>query len=188
MRIIKAQRMKWLRHVQTMDQARQARKLLDWKPMGSRPVGRPVGRPRQRWQVDVMEDLKKLKFKNWKRIAKDRITGTDLAEKAEKHKGLWCQTMMMVVMIENVAGFPDFGGNLDVSVYRVSIVTSLWARSSGVRFPLRTILCFFSETSRPVQRPTQPPLRAKPEAVFPGLKRSWDEAHHSPPSNTKVQK
>jgi len=61
MRIIKAQRMKWLRHVQTMDQARQARKLLDWKPMGSRPVGRPAGRPRQRWQVDVMEDLKKLK-------------------------------------------------------------------------------------------------------------------------------
>jgi hypothetical protein len=31
------------------------RKLLDWKPMGTRPVGRP----RQRWQEDVMEDLKK---------------------------------------------------------------------------------------------------------------------------------
>ena len=27
---------------------------------------RPVGRPRQRWQEDVMEDLKKLKVKNWK--------------------------------------------------------------------------------------------------------------------------
>jgi len=41
-------------------QARPARKLLDWKPMGIRPVGRP----RQRWQQDVMEDLKKLKVKN----------------------------------------------------------------------------------------------------------------------------
>ena len=38
-----------------MDQARPTRKLLDWKSMGTRPVGRP----RQRWQEDVMEDLKK---------------------------------------------------------------------------------------------------------------------------------
>jgi len=29
-----------------MDKARPIRKLLDWKPMGTRPVGRP----RQRWQ------------------------------------------------------------------------------------------------------------------------------------------
>jgi hypothetical protein len=42
-----------------MDQARPTRKLLDWKPMGTRPVGRP----RQRWQEDIMEDFKKLKFK-----------------------------------------------------------------------------------------------------------------------------
>jgi hypothetical protein len=38
-----------------MDHARQNRKLFDWKPMGTRPVGRP----RQRWQEDVMENLKK---------------------------------------------------------------------------------------------------------------------------------
>ena len=37
-----------------MDQARPTGKLLDWKPVGTRPVGRP----RQRWQEDVMEDLK----------------------------------------------------------------------------------------------------------------------------------
>ena len=55
MRFIKAQRIKWLGHIQRMDQARTTRKLLDWKPMGTRPVGRP----RQRWQEDVMEDLKK---------------------------------------------------------------------------------------------------------------------------------
>jgi hypothetical protein len=49
---------------------------------------RPVGRPRQRWQEDVMEDLKRLKDKNWKETAKDRRTGRDLAEKAKTHKGL----------------------------------------------------------------------------------------------------
>jgi len=38
-----------------MDQARPIRKLLGWKPMGTKPVGRPT----QRRQEDVMEDLKK---------------------------------------------------------------------------------------------------------------------------------
>jgi hypothetical protein len=60
------------------------RKLLVWKPMGTRPVGRP----RQRWQEDVMEDLKKLKIKNWKEAAKDRRTWRDLAEKAKTPKRL----------------------------------------------------------------------------------------------------
>ena len=54
-RFIKAQRIRWLGHIQRMDQARPTRKLLDWKPMRTRPVGRP----RQRWKEDVMEDLKK---------------------------------------------------------------------------------------------------------------------------------
>jgi hypothetical protein len=80
-RFIKAQRIKWLGHIQRMDQARPARKLLEWKPMGTRPVGRP----RQRWQEDVTDDLKKLKVKNWKEIAKDRRTWRDLAEKAKKN-------------------------------------------------------------------------------------------------------
>jgi hypothetical protein len=59
-KFIKAQKIKWPRHIQRMNQARPTRKLLEWKPMGTRPVGRP----RQRWQEDVMEDLKKLKVKH----------------------------------------------------------------------------------------------------------------------------
>jgi hypothetical protein len=51
-RFIKAQRIKWLGHIQRMDRTRPTRKLLDWRPMGTRPVGKP----RQRWQEDVMED------------------------------------------------------------------------------------------------------------------------------------
>ena len=61
-RFIKAQRIKCLEHIQRMDQARPTRKLvLEWKPMRTRPVGRP----RQRWQEVIMEDLKNLKIKNW---------------------------------------------------------------------------------------------------------------------------
>jgi len=66
-----------------MDQARPTRKLLDCRPMGTRPVGRP----RQRLQENVMEDLKKLKVKNWKVTSKGR-TWRDLAEKAKTNKGL----------------------------------------------------------------------------------------------------
>jgi hypothetical protein len=46
-----------------MDQARPSRKLLVWKPMETIQLGRP----RQRWQEDVMEELKKLKvkFRRW---------------------------------------------------------------------------------------------------------------------------
>jgi len=40
-RFIKAQRIKWLGHIQRMDHARPATKLLDWKPIGTRPVGKP---------------------------------------------------------------------------------------------------------------------------------------------------
>jgi len=95
-RFIKAQRIKWLGHIQRMDQARPTRKLLDWKLMGTRPLGKP----RQRWQEDVMEDLKKLKVKTWKETAKGRRTWRDLAEKAKTHKALWCQ---MTLMINSVA-------------------------------------------------------------------------------------
>jgi hypothetical protein len=61
-RFIKAQRIKWLGLIQRMDPSRPIRKPLSCKPMGTRPVGRP----RQRWQEDVMEDLKKLKIKKKK--------------------------------------------------------------------------------------------------------------------------
>jgi hypothetical protein len=40
-RYIKAQRINWLEHIQRTNQARPARKLFDWKPMGTKSVGRP---------------------------------------------------------------------------------------------------------------------------------------------------
>jgi len=69
---------------QRTDQARPTKKLLDWEPVGTGPVGRP----RQRWQEDIMEGLKELKVADWKETAKDRRTERDLAERAETHDGL----------------------------------------------------------------------------------------------------
>jgi hypothetical protein len=45
-----------------MDQARPTRKLLDWRPMGTRPVGRP----KMRWLDDMSMDLRKMGLNEWK--------------------------------------------------------------------------------------------------------------------------
>jgi hypothetical protein len=81
-KFIKAQRIKWLRHIQRIGQARPTRKLLDWKPIGTSPVGRP----RQRWQ-DVMEDLKKLKLKTGKRQLRIEELGETWLRRRKPTKG-----------------------------------------------------------------------------------------------------
>jgi hypothetical protein len=69
--------------IRRMDQARPTRKLLDWKPMGTKPVGKP----RQRWQEDVMEDLKKLKVKNWKKQLRIEELGETWLRRRKPTKG-----------------------------------------------------------------------------------------------------
>jgi hypothetical protein len=51
-----------------MDTSRIAKRTLDWKPMWSRPLGRP----RLRWLDDVCDDLKVMKVRKWKELAMDR--------------------------------------------------------------------------------------------------------------------
>jgi len=80
--LIKAQRIKWLGHIKRMNQARPTRKPLDWKPMGTRPVGKP----RQRWQ-DVMEDLKKLKVKTGRRQLRIEELGETWLRRRKPTKG-----------------------------------------------------------------------------------------------------
>jgi hypothetical protein len=41
LRFIKVKRIKWLGHILRMDLGRPTRKLLDRKPMQTRPTGRP---------------------------------------------------------------------------------------------------------------------------------------------------
>jgi hypothetical protein len=58
-RFIKAQRIKQLGHIQIMDTSGIAKRILEWKPMGSQQLGRP----RLRW-LDMCDDLKVLKMRN----------------------------------------------------------------------------------------------------------------------------
>jgi hypothetical protein len=58
-KMIKAEGIKWLGHVQRMDASTIAIKIkikrIGWKPMGSPPLGRP----RLRWLDDVCDDIRR---------------------------------------------------------------------------------------------------------------------------------
>jgi hypothetical protein len=44
-----------------------SRRILNWKPMGKRPRGRP----RKRWLDVVEKDLERLEVQEWKEIVRD---------------------------------------------------------------------------------------------------------------------
>ena len=52
-RFIKLQRLRWVAHVNRMDTTGTVKKLTEWEPC----LSRPVGRPRLRWLDQVEEDL-----------------------------------------------------------------------------------------------------------------------------------
>ena len=83
-REVKARRIRWLGHVQRMEENRVPKKVLCSKPEGSRSVGRP----RLRWLDDVEADLKELGVKSWKKKAKDRVKWKkDVVDKVLGPKG-----------------------------------------------------------------------------------------------------
>jgi len=52
-RFIKSRRIAWLGHVMQMNRKRTPKRILEWKPIGTRIRGRP----RERWIVDIEEDM-----------------------------------------------------------------------------------------------------------------------------------
>jgi hypothetical protein len=67
-RFVKAQRLNWLGHIERMPEERVVKKINNWKPIASRPIGRP----KNKWDDDVRKDLKIMKVYNWKGCVKDR--------------------------------------------------------------------------------------------------------------------
>jgi len=55
---VKAQRLSWFGHINRMAETSIVKKIHKWKQF----TGRPVGRPKSRWEDDVRNDLKKMKF------------------------------------------------------------------------------------------------------------------------------
>jgi len=51
-----------------MSEDRIVKKVYKWKPM----LRRPLGRPKNGWEDDISNDMKKLKIKNWTSHIQDR--------------------------------------------------------------------------------------------------------------------
>jgi hypothetical protein len=67
-RFIKSRRIAWLGHVMRMDKKRTPKRVLEWKPIGTR-IG---GRPRERWIVDIEEDMQIMGIRRWRKQCKER--------------------------------------------------------------------------------------------------------------------
>jgi hypothetical protein len=63
-RLIKAQRLRWLGHVERMPEERD----IKWELIASRPVGRP----KVRWMDNVVKGIEAMESVNWERRAQDR--------------------------------------------------------------------------------------------------------------------
>ena len=67
-----------------MDTTRTVKKLTEWEPFSSRPVGRP----RLRRLDQVEEGLNKMKVRNWREKCKDRRLWNEIIKQAKTHQGL----------------------------------------------------------------------------------------------------
>jgi hypothetical protein len=75
---IKKQRLNWLGHVERVAEDNNVQKITRWKPM----CKRPIGRPKTRWEDDVLEDIKSMNVRNWKKVVQNRDSWKKVVEQA----------------------------------------------------------------------------------------------------------
>jgi len=62
-----------------MEECRKVRRIFEWSPMAKRSKGLP----RNRWQDEVLKDIRVLGVKNWANVVMDRMPRHDLVEKSK---------------------------------------------------------------------------------------------------------
>jgi hypothetical protein len=80
-----------------MDTTIIVKKVTEWEPRSSRPVGRP----RLRWLDQVEEDLKMMKVRNWRDKCKDRRLWKEIVKQAKTHQGLWRRLKKKICRLTN---------------------------------------------------------------------------------------
>jgi hypothetical protein len=63
---IKVLRLSWFGHVQTMPDSRTVKKIFNWTPQ----TARSKGRPKQRWEDNIMQDIRQLNIKTGQLVFK----------------------------------------------------------------------------------------------------------------------
>ena len=67
-----------------MDDKRTPKRILEWKPIGTRTRGRP----RKRWIADIEENMQIMGRRPWRKQCKGRAEWKRIIEKAKSHSGL----------------------------------------------------------------------------------------------------
>jgi len=83
-KFIKAQKIRWLGHVQRMEVGAMPRKMME----GRLFIGRRRGRLCLRWIDDIIADLKVMKIKPWMEKMKNREQWRLVVEEAKAHPEL----------------------------------------------------------------------------------------------------
>jgi hypothetical protein len=83
-RFTKSRRVAWLGHVMRMDDKRTPKRILQWKPIGTRTRGRP----RKRRNAGIEEDLQIIGVRRWKKQCEERAEWKKITENAKTHSGL----------------------------------------------------------------------------------------------------
>ena len=83
-KFIKSQRIRWLGHVERMEEDRMNKRMMQ----GRLYCGRRRGRPRMRWLDEVLKDLMKLGVRGWReREWRIEMTGGGLLRRPRPTKG-----------------------------------------------------------------------------------------------------
>jgi hypothetical protein len=83
-RFIKSRRIAWLGHVMQMYDKRTPKRILQWKPIGTRTRGRP----RKRWTAGIEDDLQIMGVRRWRKQCEERAEWKKITEKFKTHSGL----------------------------------------------------------------------------------------------------
>jgi hypothetical protein len=65
-----------------MPEERIVKRVYKWKQM----LTRPLGRPKNRWEYDIINDMKKLKIKNWTSCIQDSSKWKSYVERPKRSK------------------------------------------------------------------------------------------------------
>jgi predicted transcriptional regulator YheO len=75
-----------------MTEDNNMQKIKRWNTMSKRPIGRP----KTRWEDDILEDIKSMNLRNWKKVAQNRDSWKKVVEQAsfirrKSNKTILCQ-------------------------------------------------------------------------------------------------